>query len=84
MIKEDFLVLIDKASTLLYQNFEEDGLRAYVEIIKCIQNAAENGLDKYLTEDSILHIKASSEAYSHSDMIGLSDEIVLIGAFLNG
>lgn len=84
MTKDEFLSLVDKASTLLYQNFEEDGLKTYVEIIQTIQQVDSNGLYAYLTEDTVSHIKASSVAYQNSDILGLADEIVMIGATLNG
>lgn len=84
MDKSEFLSLIDKASTLLYQNYEEDGLKAYIEIVKLIQQADNNGLSVYLTEDTVYHIKESSTAYYNTDILGLADEIVMIGATLNG
>jgi hypothetical protein len=84
MDKSEFLSLIDKASTLLYQNYEEDGLKTYIEIVKLIQQADNNGLSVYLTEDTVYHIKESSTAYYNTDILGLADEIVMIGATLNG
>lgn len=83
MIKDDFLKVVDKASTLLYQNHEDEGLSAYREFLYYIQNSNESGLSRYFTNDSIKFIKNSAEASAYTDIIGLADAIVMTGATLS-
>lgn len=66
--------------TTLYQNREQEGLEAYMPLIKEIITIISPYTSSHgaLVQDVLTTIQSAVEAYKHSDMIGMADALELI------
>ena len=83
--EESLTIRIQNEARILYQNSEQEGLNAFMPLIKDITNAILPYTTSGSSEVQIIlqNLQKGVEAYKHTDMIGMADSLMIIGGNLN-
>ncbi len=76
---------IQKEARCLYQNSEQEGMNAFMPLIKDITSAVIPYTTSGKSEIQIIlqNLQKGVEAYKHTDMIGMADCLMIIEENLN-
>lgn len=80
MISDELKERLQNEIKLLYQNYEQEGMKEYMPIIKELTNAVLPYMTsgKKEVQNIIQSIQNGVEAFKHTDMIGMADALVMV------
>lgn len=80
MISDKLRERLQNEIKLLYQNYEQEGMKEYMPLIKELTNAVLPYMTsgKKEVQNIIKSIQNGVEAFKHTDMIGMADALVMV------